>query len=109
MFRRKPRKAGSRHKVNRGPKQKPLKPVKPIEMLIEMRKKAGITPYKLASLAWVDGRYLRRLEAGEARNPGRDVLINLARAIVNFTKLFDEHHVDKVLAAADFAPAPMPK
>ena len=109
MFRRKPQKAGSRRKVYREPKRKPLKPVKAILLLIKMRKKADVSCYMLATLARVDDRYLRRLEAGEARNPGRDHLIRLARALVGFTKLFDEDDVDRVLAAAGFAPAPLPK
>jgi len=108
MFRKKSKKPRARQHAHVEQSLEPLKPVKAIRILIEMREKAGVTTYRLASLARVDSKYLWRLERGEARNPGREALIRLARALVGYTKLFSESDVDCVLAAADYAPAPMP-
>ena len=99
----------ARPRGSRQPEQaKPPKPVRPIRRLIKMREKAGMSRYMLASMARQDDRYLKRLESGEARNPGRNVLISLGRALVAYTKLYNEGDVDKVLNDAGFAPAPLP-
>lgn len=109
MFGRKSGKARSRRNAYLAPPKKRFKPVKSIQMLMKMREKAGVSRYKMATLAWVDEKYVKRLELGEARHPGRDVLIRLSRALVEYTKMFTEKDVDRVLAAAGFAPAPEPK
>ena len=64
--------------------------------------------WKLASDAYVDQKYYKRLELGEARNPGRGVLISLVRALVAYTKIYTEKDVDRVLAAWGYPPAPEP-
>ena len=107
MFNRKP---ASRQTIRKkSTKKKYRKSIKSIKLLIEMRKKAGITTNGLADLASLDPKNYWRLEKGIARNPGRDTLIRLARALVRYTKMFDESDVDKVLAAANFPPAPEPE
>ena len=106
MFSKKP---ASRRPLRKKPKKKYRKPVKAIRLLIDKRKKAGITTNALADLASLDPKNYWRLEKGIARNPGRDTLIRLARALVGYTKMFTEDDVDKVLAAANFPPAPEPE
>ncbi len=81
-------------------------PVEAMRVLAAMRGRAKVSTYKWASLAGVDGRYLARLETGEKRNPSRDVLIALARALVDHTPLFGERDIDRVLRAAGLPPAP---
>ncbi len=81
-------------------------PVEAMRVLAAMKRRAKVSTYKWASLAGVDGRYLARLETGEKRNPSRDVLIALARALVDHTPLFGEGDVDRVLRAAGLPPAP---
>lgn len=107
MFGRRRKKIRSRRTDQTVPSRKPLKPVKAIGMIIKMREKADITYSKLSTIARVDKSYLRRLETGESRHPGRDILIALTRALVDYTKLFAEKDVDRVLAAAGFPPAPL--
>ena len=107
MFGRKRKKTRSRRIIRSEPPEKPLKPAKAIEMIIKMREKADITYSQLARLARVDKSYLRRLELGESRHPGRQTLIDLSEALVDYTKMFDERDVDRVLKAAGFAPAPL--
>lgn len=107
MFRKKPREARPRRNASRKPPEKPLKPVKSIQMVIQMRGKAGITYSKLSTISRVDGSYLRRLETGVSRNPSRDTLISLLEALVDYTKLFTAKDVDRVLNVAGFAPAPL--
>ena len=85
-----------------------LKPVKPIDTIIKMRKKVGMSRWKLASDAYVDQKYYKKLESGEARNPGRWLLIRLVRALVAYSKVFSEQDVDRVLKQAGQAPAPLP-
>ncbi|MEX0761529.1 MAG: helix-turn-helix transcriptional regulator [Dehalococcoidia bacterium] len=84
------------------------KPVDAIALIKSMRERAGLTAYGLAERARVDSRYLTRLESGESRNPGREVLIQLGRTLVRYTKNFNEKDVDAVLAAAGYPPAPDP-
>ena len=84
------------------------KPVKAIRMPIRLREKAGLTTNALADGANVDQKNLWNLEHGIKRNPGRDLLINLGRTLVSFSKAFTEEDVDRKLAAADYPPAPLP-
>lgn len=109
MFGRKPKKAKSRRRIRGRSPEEPHKPVKSVEIIIQMREKAGLTYSQLARLAGTDRSYLRRLEVGESRNPGHDTLIDLAEALVDYTKLFTEDDVDRVLKAAGFPPAPVRK
>jgi hypothetical protein len=109
MFWRKTKKKKTRRRARGRFSDKPLEPVKAIAIIVEMRQKAHITYSKLSTISGVDKSYMRRLERGESRNPGRDTLIDLARSLVNYTKLFTEKDVDRVLQAAGFAPAPMPR
>ncbi len=90
-------------------KQKYQKPIKAIQLLIDKRKKAKLTTNGFAERASLDPKNYWRPEKGVARNPGRDTLITLARALVRYSKLFTEKDVDEVLAAADFPPAPEPE
>ena len=77
-------------------------------MLIKLREKAGLTTNALADGANVDQKYLWNLEHGVNRNPGRDLLINLGRTLVSFSKAFTEEDVDRMLAAANHPPTPLP-
>ncbi len=107
MFNKKP---ASKRPIRKKPKKKKYqKPVKAIRLLIDKRKKAGLTTNALAELASLDPKNYWRLEKGIARKPGRHTLIRLARALVRYTKKFDESDVDEVLAAAGFPPAPWPE
>ena len=107
MFNRKP--AHRRPARKKSTKKKYRNPIRAIRLLIKMRKKAGITTNGLADLARLDPKNYWRLEKGIARNPGRYTLIRLARALVRYTKMFDESDVDEVLKAAGFPPAPEPE
>lgn len=91
------------------PKKKKSNPVKAVKLLIKMRKKSKLTAFQFASLSHSDYKYWKRLESGESENPGRDFLMWAARSLVEYTKLFDESDIDKVLAAAGFPPAPVRK
>lgn len=91
------------------PKRKKPKPIKAIRLLIKMREKAKLTAFQFASQSHSDYKYWQKLESGEAQNPGRGYLMWAARSLVDYTKLFDESDVDKVLAAAGFPPAPVRK
>lgn len=73
-----------------------------------MREQAGLTTNALAESTPVDPKYLWKLERGIARNPGRNLLIDLARSLVGYTKLFNESNVDMVMAAANYPSAPLP-
>jgi hypothetical protein len=84
----------------------PRKPVPEVKLLLEMAAKAGLSRYGLAKVSQVDDRYLARLEAGEADNPGREILLRLAMALVHHTSLFKRADVEKVLAAAGEPPSP---
>ncbi len=95
---------GSRREVRFAP---PPKPVKAIQIVTNLRKKAKLSTWKLAELAYVDHRYLYRLESGEKTHPSRGVLIRLGRALVNYSKLFDEDDVDRILKAGGYPPAPL--
>lgn len=90
----------------KGPKRS--KPIKAIRMIIKMRKKAGLTRNALAEASYVDPKYYWHLEMGQKRNPGRNILINLTRTLVAYTKMFSEKDVDAVLKAAGYPPAPPP-
>ena len=81
-------------------------PVPEIKLLLEMAGKAGLTRHGLAKISDVDDRYLARLESGEADNPGRDILLRLAMALVHYTSMFKRADVEKVLAAAGEPPSP---
>ena len=83
-------------------------PVISIQMLVEMKERAGLSTGVWASLAHVDPSYLARLESGSSTHPGRALLIALAVALVNYTSLFDEGDVNRVLKVAGFPPAPRP-
>ena len=103
-----------RHTTRRSARRKPVKrkqqsPIKAIKLLIAKRKKAQLTTNGLAELASLDPKNYWRLEHGIARNPGRDTLITLTRALVRYSKMFDESDVDEVLKAAGFPPAPWPE
>ncbi len=98
-----------KRRTPRPPKKKKPKPIKAIRLLIKLREKAKLTAFQFAQLSHSDYKYWKKLESGEAQNPGRGYLMWAARSLVDYTKLFDEGDVDKVLAAADFPPAPAPK
>jgi hypothetical protein len=89
--------------------RKEQKPIKAIKLLIAKRKKAQLTTNGLAELASLDPKNYWRLEHGFARNPGRDTLIRLTRALVRYSKMFDESDVDEVLKAVGFPSAPLPE
>jgi hypothetical protein len=89
--------------------RKKQSPIKAIKLLIAKRKKAQLTTNGLAELASLDPKNYWRLEHGFARNPGRDTLITLTRALVRYSKMFDESDVDDVLKAAGFPAAPWPE
>ena len=93
-------------KKPKGPKRS--RPVKPIRMIIKMCKKAGLTRNALTEASYLDPKYVWRLEMGQKRNPGRNILINPTRALVAYTKMYSEKDVDKVLDAAGYPPAPPP-
>lgn len=81
---------------------------KSIKMIKDARRKLGVSRYKVSQIASVDQKYYTALERGESSNPGRSVLLRLARTITTYSKLYDEKWVDKVLSTADFPPAPEP-
>ena len=109
MFKHRRRPPGRRGRTQSERPRLRLKPVKPIATIVKMRDKVGMSRWKLAEDAHLDQSYYKRLESGEARNPGRDVLIRLVRALVAFSKVFSEREVDRVLAQAGYAPAPLPE
>ena len=106
MIRKKP--ASRRSNREKPAKKKYRKPVKAIQMVIKLRQKAGLTRNALAEAAYMDPKYLWRLEHGLARNPGRVILINLVRTLVAYSKMFTEEDVDAVQKAAGYPPAPKP-
>lgn len=89
-------------------KQKNQKPVRAAQILIDLRKQAGLSRNALAGASGVDEKYFWDLERGLKRNPGRNVLIKLSRAPAHYSKQFTEEDVDAVLEAAGFPPAPLP-
>gem|GEM_PF-2982479 len=70
-----------------------------------MKLSAGVSTYMWADFAGVGERYLGRQEKRTKLNPGRDVLLTLAWALVYHTSLFGRRHVDRVLRAAGHPPA----
>ena len=110
MIRRKrPRKSSRLEPRRPNSKTRKLKPVKPIQLLMKMREKAGLTTFQFAALSYADYKYLQRLESGEARNPSRSYLMGMAESLLAYTSLFDIKNVNEVLKAGGHPPAPAPK
>ena len=108
MFWRSGREANDRRISNRVEKPHTVRPAKAIEILIELRGKANLTAFQFARITRLDYSYWKRLESGESQNLGHDLLLQAARALVGYSKIFDEDDVDRVLEAAGFPPAPDP-
>ena len=104
-----PRQSSRRDPKKPKPKTRKLKPIKPIRLLVKMRKRAGLTTFQFAALSYADYKYLQRLESGEADNPSRSYLKGKAESLVAYTSLFDIKDVNEVLKAGGYPPAPAPK
>jgi len=72
--------------------------------LIQLRKKAGKSRYRLAQWSGISEAYLLRLEKGERANPSRDVVLMLALSLVANSVTMDLFDVDELLLSADYAP-----
>ena len=108
MFKKNHPKRSNRKLAAKRKPPKRRKPVKAIREIVRMREKVGLSCNALYEAAGIDPKYGWNLERGLKRNPGRMVLIKLVRVLVSFTKIYDESHVDKVLALANFPAAPSP-
>jgi transcriptional regulator with XRE-family HTH domain len=73
-------------------------------MLKRLRTKAGKSRYKLAQWTGLSEAYLLRLENGERNNPGRDVVLLIALALVYDSPAIDVYDIEELMLSADYAP-----
>jgi transcriptional regulator with XRE-family HTH domain len=73
-------------------------------MLKRLRAKAGKSRYKLAQWTGLSEAYLLRLENGERNNPGRDVVLLIALALVYDSPAIDVYDIEELMLSADYAP-----
>jgi transcriptional regulator with XRE-family HTH domain len=73
-------------------------------MLKRLRAKAGKSRYKLAQWTGLSEAYLLRLENGERSNPGRDVVLRIALALVYDSPAIDVYDIEELMLSADYAP-----
>jgi transcriptional regulator with XRE-family HTH domain len=74
------------------------------ESLKKLRLKSGKSRYRLAQYSGLDQAYIQRLETGERANPGRDVVMMLALALVESSDAVEVYDVDELLLSAGYAP-----
>ena len=73
-------------------------------MLKRLRTKAGKSRYRLAQWSGLSEAYLLRLENGERNNPGRDVVLLIALALVSTSPIIDVYDIEELMLAAEYAP-----
>ncbi|MFC1972259.1 helix-turn-helix domain-containing protein [Chloroflexota bacterium] len=73
-------------------------------MLKRLRAKAGKSRYKLAQWTGLSEAYLLRLENGERNNPGRDVVLLIALALVSDSPAIDVYDIEELMLSASYAP-----
>lgn len=73
-------------------------------MLKRLRTKAGKSRYKLAQWSGLSEAYLLRLENGERNNPGRDVVLLIALALVHDSSSVDVYDIEELMLSANYAP-----
>ena len=73
-------------------------------MLKRLRVKAGKSRYKLAQWSGLSEAYLLRLENGERTNPGRDVVLLIALALVYNSPSVDVYDIEELMLSANYAP-----
>ena len=73
-------------------------------MLKRLRTKAGKSRYKLAQWSGLSEAYLLRLENGERTNPGRDVVLLIALALVHDSPSVDVYDIEELMLSANYAP-----
>jgi transcriptional regulator with XRE-family HTH domain len=73
-------------------------------MLKRLRTKAGKSRYKLAQWSGLSEAYLLRLENGERINPGRDVVLLIALALVYNSPSVDVYDIEELMLSANYAP-----
>ena len=72
--------------------------------LRKLVQKSALTVYRLAQLAEVDEAYLRRLAAGEKRNPRQDVVIALAMALREGSSSVSARDIQRLIRSASYRP-----
>lgn len=73
-------------------------------MLKRLRVKSGKSRYKLAQWSGLSEAYLLRLENGERNNPGRDVVLLIALALVYDSPSVDVYDIEELMLSAGYAP-----
>jgi transcriptional regulator with XRE-family HTH domain len=73
-------------------------------MLKRLRAKAGKSRYRLAQWSGLSEAYLLRLENGERNNPGRDVVLLIALALVSCSPEIDVYDIEELMLSAEYAP-----
>jgi len=73
-------------------------------MLKRLRIKSGKSRYKLAQWSGLSEAYLLRLENGERNNPGRDVVLLIALALVYDSPSVDVYDIEELMLSAGYAP-----
>ena len=72
--------------------------------LDKLRKRCRLTAYGLATIAYVDPTYLRKLLTGEGKHPRRELVCRIAYAMLEYTSTISEKDVDKLVKYAGHAP-----
>ena len=74
--------------------------------LTKVREKAKIKIYRLAVDAHTDWIQVKRLETGERKHPGREMVLRLGQALLNNSGDVTLDDVDRLLRAAGYGPLP---
>jgi transcriptional regulator with XRE-family HTH domain len=74
--------------------------------LHKLRNKAKMTRYRLAQDAEVDAAHVGRLERGERLHPGRDLVLRMGQALLNYSGAISLRDVDQLLQSAGYGPLP---
>ena len=72
--------------------------------LTKVREKAKVTIYRLAEDAQTDWIYVKRLETGERKHPGREMVLRLGQALLNNSGDITLDDVDQLLKGAGHGP-----
>jgi hypothetical protein len=65
-----------------------------------------MTRYRLAQDARVDPSHVARLERGERLHPGRDLVLRLGQALLDYSGDISLKDVDQMLEVAGYGPLP---
>jgi transcriptional regulator with XRE-family HTH domain len=74
--------------------------------LFKLRTRARLTRYRLGQEVNVDPGHVGRLERGERRHPGRDLVLRLSQALLDNSGDITLEDVDQLLKAAGHGPLP---